>query len=237
DRYANGADISERITADLRELAGVGHLMLEYSDTPLAQDPDNREFNEAQNERYYGAHVNFGFTRAEIIEPYIGLLQLDVFAPVAMGGDTAVAAMGFLANTKALIIDLRGNGGGYTEMVNLLAAYLLPPGDHQLSGYYSRPDDTLTQNPVQDYVPGPRYGADKPLYILTSRRTFSAAENFAYDLQALGRAVIVGEPSGGGAHLFEYTRIDPHFVLWLEKGRSLNPITGSNWQGTGVQPD
>lgn len=237
NRYADAASLAEKITRDLQELAGVGHLMLEYSATPLSDDPDNSEFNEAQNERYYGAHLNFGFRKVEILEPNIGLLELGVFAPVEMGGDTAVAAMHFLAHTQALVIDLRANGGGHPEMVNLLAAYLLPPGSHQLSGYYSRSDDTLTQNPVQSYVPGPRYGENKALFILVSEKTFSAAENFAYDLQALGRATIVGEPSGGGAHPFEYTRISPHFVLWLEKGRSLNPITGSNWQGIGVKPD
>lgn len=87
------------------------------------------------------------------------------------------------------------------------------------------------------WVPGRRYGAKKPLYILISNKTFSAAEGFAYDLQALGRAVIVGERSGGGAHPFEYRRVHPHFVLSLAEGRSVNPITGGNWQGTGVTPD
>jgi C-terminal processing protease CtpA/Prc len=76
-----------------------------------------------------------------------------------------------------------------------------------------------------------------PVYILTSKRTFSAAEAFAYDLQALKRATVVGEPTGGGAHPFQYRRVRPHFVLSLAEARSLNPITKQNWQGVGVQPD
>jgi C-terminal processing protease CtpA/Prc len=72
---------------------------------------------------------------------------------------------------------------------------------------------------------------------LTSKRTFSAAEALAYDLQALKRATIVGEPSGGGAHPFQYRRIHPNYVLWSVTQKSINPITQSNWQGVGVQPD
>ena len=87
------------------------------------------------------------------------------------------------------------------------------------------------------WVPGRRFGSSKPLYILTSRRTFSAAEAFAYNLQALGRATIVGEVTGGGAHPFEYRRVHPHFAVDLPEGKSVNPITGTNWEGVGVKPD
>ncbi len=87
------------------------------------------------------------------------------------------------------------------------------------------------------WVPGRHFGGKKPLFILTSKSTFSAAEALAYDLQALKRAVIVGERTGGGAHPYEYRRIHPHFALDLPEGKSINPITGDNWQGVGVKPD
>lgn len=86
-------------------------------------------------------------------------------------------------------------------------------------------------------MPGRRFGSTKPVYILTSHRTFSAAEAVAYDLQALGRAVIVGETTGGGANPFEYRRIHDHFAVDLPESRSINPITGTNWQDVGVKPD
>jgi C-terminal processing protease CtpA/Prc len=86
-------------------------------------------------------------------------------------------------------------------------------------------------------VPGRRFGPTKPVYVLTSHKTFSAAEAVAYDLQALKRAVIVGETTGGGANPFEYRRVHPHFAVDLPESRSVNPITGTNWQGTGVKPD
>ncbi|MEM7677937.1 MAG: S41 family peptidase, partial [Myxococcota bacterium] len=90
---------------------------------------------------------------------------------------------------------------------------------------------------TQPYVSGMRFGSKKPVYILISSKTFSAAEAFAYNLQALKRATVVGEKSGGGAHPFEYVRIHPHFVLWSVTAKSVNPITGSNWQTVGVTPD
>jgi C-terminal processing protease CtpA/Prc len=86
-------------------------------------------------------------------------------------------------------------------------------------------------------VPGRRFGGARPVYVLTSKNTFSAAEGFAYDLKALNRVKVVGQRSGGGAHPFQYRRVHPHFVLSLAEGRSINPITGGNWQGTGVAPD
>ena len=106
-----------------------------------------------------------------------------------------------------------------------------------MSGEYIREGDVTVQRRTLPYVPGPRFGPARPVYILTSRRTFSAAEGFAYDLQALDRATIVGERTGGGAHPYENVRVGPHFVLGLPTARSLNPITGTNWQGTGVRPD
>jgi C-terminal processing protease CtpA/Prc len=143
--------------------------------------------------------------------------------------------MQVIAHTDALIIDLRRNGGG-ADTVALVASYLFD-SQQPLSGIYHRPTGKTTQNFTLPYVPGAKFGGAKPVYVLTSKRTFSAAEALAYDLQALKRATIVGEPSGGGAHPFTYKRIHPHFVLWSVVEKSVNPITGKNWQGVGVRPD
>jgi C-terminal processing protease CtpA/Prc len=158
-----------------------------------------------------------------------------VFPPASMGGDTVAAAMQVVAHTDALIIDLRRNGGGM-DTVSLVASYLFDE-QQPLSGIYSRPAGKSTQSFTQPYVPGAKFGGTKPVYVLISKKTFSAAEALAYDLQALKRAMIIGEPSGGGAHPFTYRRIHPHFVLWSVVEESVNPITGKNWQGIGVQPD
>ncbi|MDH5825024.1 S41 family peptidase [Luteimonas sp. RD2P54] len=233
--------LATALTATIRDISGPGHLYVEVDRTPAAANAidtgADSDFDRRERERYYGPQLNFGFRKVERLDNNIGLLELSVFAPVDMGGDTAVAAMQFLANTEALVIDLRGNGGGHGEMANLLTSYLFDRGQHPLSGVYARKTGATTPQHTHPYVPGPRYGSDKPVYLLTSPRTFSAAEAFTYDLQALGRVTVVGEPSGGGANPFEYRGVGRALVLWLETERSVNPLTGGNWQTVGVQPD
>ncbi len=240
DRFAGESDpkaFAKAMTVRLRELSGDGHLGLDYSETPLPPDRNDAEaqFTAAEMERFYGAHLNHGFEQVARLEGNIGYLDLRVFAPSSMAGDVTAAAMTLLAQSDALIVDLRKNGGGAST--ELISAYLFDARSRPLSGVYKRATDTLTPTMTPEWVPGRRFGSEKPVYILISKRTFSAAEAFAYDLQALGRATIVGQRSGGGAHPFEYRRVDPHFVLSLAEARSINPITGKDWQGTGVTPD
>ncbi|MEO8061170.1 MAG: S41 family peptidase [Pseudomonadota bacterium] len=229
---------AKAVTARLRELSRDGHLSLDYSAKALTAEAESAEatFGADEFEKWYGGGVNHGFEEIRRFEGNIGYLNLTVFAPPSMGADLAVAAMSLLAQSDALIIDLRSNGGGDGAMGRLLAGYLLD-GAREMSGAYNRPADTLTPAFSAAWVPGRRFGSSKPVYLLISRRTFSAAEAFAYDLQSLKRVVVIGEPSGGGAHPFEYRRAGTHFMLSLPEGRSVNPITGKNWGGVGVQPD
>ncbi len=229
---------AETISARIQNLTGDGHLNVEYSAEELAiTETASDEFSQEQMERWYGAHLNFGVQRAERLEGNIGYVDLRVFPPIDMGGDTIAAAMSMIAHTDALIIDLRNNGGGIGDTADLVASYLFGSERQPLTGIYDRPSDTLSQRFTQPHVAGNRFGADKPVYVLISGKTFSAAEALAYNLQALGRAVIVGETSAGGAHPFEYAPIHPHFVLWSVTAKSVNPITGGNWQSVGVKPD
>jgi C-terminal processing protease CtpA/Prc len=235
DASADPASFAKSMTAYLREISGDGHLGLDYASRPLPESTDSTYA--AENlERWYGAGINHGFEEIRRLDGHIGYLNLRVFAPVSMAGDVASAAMTLLAQSDALIVDLRANGGGYGNMVELLAGYLFDQ-QQELSGTYNRPSGIRTHSTTPSWVPGRRFGGKKPLYILISQKTFSAAEQFAYDLQAARRAVIVGETSGGGAHPFEYRRVGQHFMLWLPESRSVNPITGKDWQGSGVQPD
>jgi hypothetical protein len=242
DRFAGVTDpvtFAKQVTQRLRALSGDGHLGLDYSEKAVAEDAAEAEgsYNATEMERWYGAHINHGFEQIARLEGNIGYLDLRVFAPPAMAGDVAAAAMTVLAQSDAVIVDLRKNGGGDGALGLLIAAYLFDGAPRPMSGTYNRPMDKLTPSLTPAWVPGRRIGPNKPVYVLTSKRTFSAAEAFAYDLQALKRVTVVGEPTGGGAHPFEYRRVHPHFMLSLAEGRSVNPITGSNWQGTGVTPD
>lgn len=234
---SSGAEFAAALTKSLHESTGDGHLNIEYvgGNGAASGSPAQAEFTAREMERYYGAGVNFGVKKLERLDNNIGLLELSVFPPASMGGPVISAAMQVLAHTDALIIDLRQNGGG-SDTVALVASYLFD-SEQPMSGIYDRPSNTTRQLYTLAYVPGTRFGPNKPVYVLTSKRTFSAAEALAYDLQALKRATVVGEPSGGGAHPFQYRRIHPDYVLWSVTQRSVNPITQSNWQGVGVQPD
>ena len=236
--FEEGEAFAEALSQSIQSWTGDGHLNVEYSKTPLDLDEETDvAFEASEIERYYGAHLNYGVQTASRVHDNIGLLDLRVFAPVEMGGETVTAALTTLAHTDALIIDLRKNGGGMGDMADLVASYLFGPDRQPLTGTYDRPSDKLAQRFTQPFVSGARFGPDKPVYVLISGRTFSAAEALAYNLQALDRATIVGEPSGGGAHPFDYLPIHEHFVLWSVTAKSVNPITGKNWQGVGVQPD
>ncbi len=224
-----------QVTKLLRDVSKDGHLGLSYSATPLPEETGEAEFNAAEMLNWYGPQLNHGVERIERLAGNIMLLDLRVFPPAEMAGDVFAAAMTVVAQGDALIIDLRRNGGG-ADTANLVIGYLVPGGS-PLSGAYDRPSNTTTPNQSPSWVPGRRFGATKPVFILTSHRTFSAAESVAYDLQALKRATIIGETTGGGAHPFEYRRIHPHFAVDLPEARSINPITGTNWQGVGVKPD
>jgi hypothetical protein len=179
--------------------------------------------------------ANFGFQKIKILEGNIGYLDLRRFCHTDNASETAVAAMGFLANSDAVIIDLRKNGGGEPEMVELLSSYFLK-GRTQLNYIQRRPDGKIEQYWTIPHVPGKRL-LDKDLYLLTSNQTFSAAEDFAYGLKCLGRAKIIGETTKGGAHPVDFFAFHNKFVLTLPTGRALNPISGENWEAIGVKPD
>lgn len=231
----DGKSFAGRLTQLLRDASKDGHLAVEYSKTPIKPDGGEASFAAGELDRWYGAHLNHGVEKIERLDGNIMLLDLRVFPPPAMAGDVIASAMTLVAQGEALIIDLRQNGGGL-ETSNLLLSYLLPPGT-PLNAVYDRPSNRTTPATTAPWVPGRRFDSGKPIYVLTGKRTFSAAEAVAYDLQANKRATIVGEVTGGGANPFEYRRIDDHFALSLPEQRSVNPVTGTNWQNVGVKPD
>jgi hypothetical protein len=231
----DGQAFARRMTDWLRARSGDGHFALDYSAKPIPVAGGEATFSQAEMERFYGAQLNHGVEKIERLDGNIMLLDLRVFPPPAMAGDVIAAAMTLVAQGEALIIDLRRNGGGM-DSTNLLMSYLLPAST-EISGSFDRPSGKRTYTTTAAWVPGRVFGTDKPVYVLTSKRTFSAAEAVAYDLQAAKRAVVVGEVTGGGANPFEYRRIDAHFALSLPEARSINPVTGTNWQDVGVKPD
>lgn len=182
------------------------------------------------------ARANYGFHSVRMLDGNVGYLDLRQFADPHLAGQTATAAMGFLAHSDAVIIDLRYNGGGWAEMVQLLSSYFLGPEPVQYNALYERRGDHTRQLWTLPHVAGPRL-LDQPLYILISARTGSAAESMAYSLQALDRAVVVGESSAGAANPGDIFPLAHGFQVFVSTGKAVNPVTGSNWEGSGVSPD
>jgi hypothetical protein len=178
---------------------------------------------------------NFEFRKLEVLLGNVGYVDLRAFCPASIAGETATAAMRFLAHTDALIFDLRDNGGG-DNLVQYLQSYFFTKPTHMVSRRY-RPGDRVEQTWTYAYVPGPRF-PDCPIYILISRSSFSAAEDFTYTLQKQGRATVVGEQTRGGAHPVEFYRFPELYLeLMIPNACSEDPFTGGNWEDTGVMPD
>ncbi len=237
DAITSAKDLARTLTEHLQAVSKDKHLRVSYSYDPLPPPKKRAEPTPEEREKMRAmmARRNFGFEKVERLAGNVGYLDLRAFAGPELAGETAVAAMNFLANSDALIVDLRQNGGGAPAMVALLSSYLFGQSTH-LNDLYFRPSDSTHQWWTLAYVPGKRL-TGKDVYVLTSRRTFSAAEEFTYNLQNLKRATIVGETTGGGAHPGGTVRITEHFLMFVPTGRAINPVSKTNWEGTGVKPD
>ncbi|HZS07369.1 MAG TPA: serine hydrolase [Blastocatellia bacterium] len=231
DNITSPAAFASMLTANLREVSHDKHLGVFFTGGATPHPVADRD-----RYRAMASKRNYGFEKVERLNGNIGYLDLRGFEDAELAGETAAAAMTFLANTDALIVDLRQNGGGQPEMVALLSSYLFDKRTH-LNDIYSRADDHTQEFWTKEWVPGKRFGGDKPVYVLTSRWTFSGAEEFTYNLKNLKRATIIGEVTGGGAHPVRPHRINEYFTIGVPFARAINPITKTNWEGTGVTPD
>lgn len=233
-RYAaitSGRQLAARLTEDLRAISADPHFLVDYFVRPRPfPAPAATGADEAAQQQALSL-VNYGVSRAERLDGNIGYLRIDRFAPAQDAGPVLEAAIAMLSATEALVIDLRHNGGGHGDAAALLAGLLLPER--------ARMNDLITREGVTEtWTPdGLRGHFTKPVYVLTSARTFSAAEAFAYNLRALGRVRIVGERTRGGANPVTRTLLSSRFWTMVPVARTRNPITGTNWQGTGVVPD
>ncbi|MGF1459701.1 MAG: S41 family peptidase [Leptolyngbyaceae cyanobacterium] len=239
DDITDGPQCAELLTLQLQELSGDRQLKVHFSPQALPHlDPEQHPTPaELLAEEQQSRLRNFDINRVERLRGNIGYLELYGFEPPEFAGQAIAAAMTLLSHTEALIIDIRHNRGGSPAMVTLLCSYLLPtyPAVH-LNDLYWRPDDTTRQWWTVAHVEAPRY-LDKPVYVLTSQETFSAAEEFAYNLQTLQRVIVVGEHTAGGANPGRGYRLSDHFWLFVPTGQSINPITQENWAQTGIIPD
>lgn len=225
---------ADRLTDVLQSITRDKHMRVRFR-PPMRGDGPRDPAAERARMRQQMRAENYGFARVEILDGNIGYLDLRQFAPPQLAEATAVAAMRFLENTDAVIFDLRRNGGGNPRMVQLITSYFFDEPTHLNSLYWRRGDrtDEFWTHKTVEGVQRP----DVPLYVLTSEYTFSAAEEFTYNLKTRERATVVGETTGGGANPGGGFPLNDRFMMFIPTGRAINPVTGTNWEGTGIAPD
>ena len=238
EQISSAKQFAEKLTSDLQEVSKDKHLRVRYSNRPVPERGQRQAPTEAEREEFRRnmSRINFGFEKVERLSGNIGYVDFRGFLAPELGRDTVAAVFNFLSNTDALIIDLRKNGGGDPGMVAQISSYLFGPEPVHLNDLYWREGNRTDEFWTLKEVPGKRY-TGKDVYVLTSKRTFSGAEEFAYNLKNLKRATLVGETTGGGAHPGGLSRLATHFGAFIPTGRAINPITKTNWEGTGVEPD
>lgn len=245
DGMADAHRLAAQVRQDLYDVSKDNHFHLEFNPErarliQAEQSPSPQEAARAREVLFErGRRRNFGFNKLEFLSGGVGYLDLDRFADPRFAGEVAVASMGWLAHADAIIIDLRDNPGGWPEMVQLLCSYIVKgtkDGRTHLNTFERRYTKAREQYWTFSWVPGKTL-YDTNLYVLVSDATGSGAEEFSYHMKNLRRATIVGETTHGAAHPVDAKVLLERFVLHLPTGRPVNPVTGTNWEGTGVEPD
>jgi hypothetical protein len=239
NKITDAVAFSDALTIDLYSVYHDRHMIVQFVPPETTQNSNvastsSQINNEDPLERIKQA--NFGLRKVEILSGNIGYINIDHFwADNVYGKETVKATLQFVSNAHALIIDLRDCGGGSQETVNMICGYFLEKSTHindmfdrvakTTTEYWTKPDSSFTKL------------TKMPLYILTNNRTFSAAEEFCYDLQSIKRATIIGERTGGGAHGTFSQDIGSGFVLSIPYSTAVNPITKTSWEKIGVKPE
>lgn len=240
DAIVDPAEFGDRLTADVVAATADKHFRLAFDPQQVAEERKGAQGEEQPpGERLADARRdNFGFADVRVMDGNIGYINLTGFEDLEYAADTAAAAMAFTANTDALIIDLRRNHGGDSAMAQFLSSYFFDAESVPLFELHARGKNEreLTQYRTLPYVPGIRT-PHRNLYLLTSNFSFSASEGFAYSLKNRKKAIIVGETTGGGANMWTGMVVSDRFYVHMPTTAPIDPITGTNWEGTGVQPD
>jgi hypothetical protein len=235
ERFTDGTAFAETLTRRLRTVSGDGHIGISFNPARLPASPSDYDHDSRSTYAALLERLDCGFEHVISHEDGTGYLRLNLFADLGICRDAAARAMNRLAEVDSLIVDLRGNVGGDPEMVRFLSSYFFEEPTH-LSDIWTRATGETEEIWTDPGVPGERLSGAS-VFVLMSDVSFSCAELFAYSLQALQRAKVVGEASAGGAHLVRAEPLTDQFTLVIPVARAINPVTGTNWESTGVTPD
>lgn len=244
DKIDNPRQMALALTEDLRTAGKDLHLLVAYDPalerallaTPPTPSVDLKELPPTAERLAELRQSNFNFRKVEILRGNVGYMELRTFVDLNYSKDTAVSAMTFLANSDAVIIDLRKNPGGFINLEIFLASYFFGADPVEWLSRYHRDTDVTVKDWTLREVPGKRF-SHVDLYILTSRETGSAGEGFSFMLQQRKRAKIIGEKTSGAGYGNKETPIGDGFVFFVSIFRQFDPRTGRGWQEVGVEPD
>ena len=233
---------AKKVTSDIRSVHNDKHFYVVYDpagahnllDGKSHQFSKKYDFNQRRQAEY--AWENYGFNAINILPGNIAYIDYRRFVNAENSKNTIASVMRFIRHADAIIFDLRGNRGGDPKIVQLLASYLFGNKPVHLNNLYTKSTHVTHQYWTLKKIDGKRM-PNIPVYILTGPMTFSAAEEFTYDLQSLKRAVVVGENTAGGAHAADVFPINHLFVALLPISEAINPVTKNNWEGSGVIPN
>ena len=240
DHITDASELALKLIEDFNHIHEDKHLNIRYDPGLIQNIKRQSGMSESEREKSFERQKleerrrNYGLTELKILPGNVGYFKLNEF-PSSRGSETIISAMGFIQYTDAVILDLRENTGGNPEIIQLLGSYFFDEITY-FSSIYNRLTDKTIQYKTLLYVPG-KCMPDTKLYILTGEHTFSAAEAFAYDFMQLKRAIVVGGKTTGGAHPTNRFIVNDHYVIYVPFAQAINPITNSNWEGTGIEPD
>lgn len=227
-------DFGKLLTQKLRTTINDQHFLVKYlekySPEKLVDEKEKEKLN-----NFHNSLENFGFESVKRLEGNIGYINFKGFASPQSSANTLAAAMNFVSNTNALIIDLRENGGGDNDMLLLVCSYFFDKKTDIYTTYFRHNNKTVI-NSTASNVSGSKY-LHKKICILTSKKTFSAAEGLAYFLQQYKLAEIVGEKTGGAANPVEHSIVQNQYLLLVPSGKVSSTINRKNWEHIGVVPD
>lgn len=246
DAITDGKQLAMQLTDDLRGVAHDLHMSVFFSPRPVPADDavGPPPATKAEWEQRVSADkrqvmldmADRSVAQVDHLAPKVGYLKVTGFPPSFFMIERYAAAMNELADTDGLIVDLRDNNGGAPDGVALLVSYFVDQRT-RLNDIWERDTGTSKQFWTEDKLDGKRYGGKKPVILLTDPGTKSAGEDFAYTMQVMKRATVVGERTWGGAHPARPYRLAEHFLAVIPAWRSISPITKTNWEGVGVVPD
>jgi hypothetical protein len=227
---------AERVTEDLKTVGRDKHLFLSFDPAGYAiatRGVDGEGGEEALWQRL-AVREHHGLTEMKILGGNVRYLRIGRFD--WLGDQTGAAydeAMRFLKEGDAVIIDIRGNGGGAHSAVRYLVSHFMDADVLEMT--FLEGSATPSQSRTLDRLPAGRLKG-MPLYVLIDLSSASAAEAFAYDVQQFKLGELIGSKTVGAANNNRMLPIAPSFVLSVSYGRPVHPISNTNWEGVGVTP-